>query len=404
MAGMRNKIIVLTVFILLIGSVEASVVIPFSSPENSFSAVSSYLEKLDKSVYISAYTFGSREFAGSLIEAKRRGVDVKIIVENSPVGEKIDKDFLCVLVNNGLDVYLYEGGLNFLHAKYIIGDNRSLIVTSENFVDDGFHTNRGWGVVVEDPKLAKEALDVYLSDFRESEKIFCENKDSGLDFQKTNKEELKWHEGQRVQVVIAPDAVQDILELLDSAKKSIYIEQFYIYKNWASGKNLFLEKAIEKARDGVDVKIILDSNYYNLDKKDPNSNYYTLEYIKNNILTEKIPVEAKLADLEGLGFSKIHAKGVIVDNSSFLVSSINWNENSPRKNREIGVIVSGDSVKYFLEKFVSDWDSQNTGLGSGRLIEKYNNTILQIVLFIIVVGLVMFLVKRSLKRKSHVSI
>jgi phosphatidylserine/phosphatidylglycerophosphate/cardiolipin synthase-like enzyme len=47
---------------------------------------------------------------------------------------------------------------------------------------------------------------------------------------------------------------------------------------------------------------------------------------------------------------------VIVDDQRVLVSSINWNSNSPNFNREAGVIIDHPGVAhYFLEVFEDDW-------------------------------------------------
>ena len=137
----------------------------------------------------------------------------------------------------------------------------------------------------------------------------------------------------------------------------------YIYKYWSSGKtgsvedtpNLFLESAIDKSREGVDVKILLDSYWYNVDKRNPVSNYYTVEYINKIALEENLNLEAKLVELDELGIEKIHNKGMIIDNKTVLVSSINWNEHSPKNNREAGVVITGDAAEYYAEVFFRDW-------------------------------------------------
>jgi phosphatidylserine/phosphatidylglycerophosphate/cardiolipin synthase-like enzyme len=51
-----------------------------------------------------------------------------------------------------------------------------------------------------------------------------------------------------------------------------------------------------------------------------------------------------------------------VDDRKVLVSSINWNSNSPRFNREAGVIIVHPGVaQYFLSAFEEDW---NPGVAS----------------------------------------
>ena len=49
---------------------------------------------------------------------------------------------------------------------------------------------------------------------------------------------------------------------------------------------------------------------------------------------------------------------MIVDDRYVLVSSINWNSNSPNFNREAGVIIDHPGVaRYFLDVFEDDWNS-----------------------------------------------
>jgi len=68
-------------------------------------------------------------------------------------------------------------------------------------------------------------------------------------------------------------------------------------------------------------------------------------------------MEARLARL-GPGYpEKVHNKGVIVDGDAVLISSVNWNENSPSFNREAGVIIENpDTGAYFSEVFTADWE------------------------------------------------
>src|SRR3989338_6712992 len=186
------------VFVYLIGAVQAATVTTFSSPENSYSVISNYLSGLTKSAYLSVYTFTNLGFAGQLVEASKRGVDIKVIVEDSPVGEEVERGVLCFLQNNGVEVYLYKGRLKFLHAKYIVGDNRSVVVSSENFVDDGFYKNRGWGAVIEDEYTAGELLQAYITDLKDSGKIKCDGETRKIEAKPTEKIKLYKYEDQEV--------------------------------------------------------------------------------------------------------------------------------------------------------------------------------------------------------------
>jgi phosphatidylserine/phosphatidylglycerophosphate/cardiolipin synthase-like enzyme len=154
------------------------------------------------------------------------------------------------------------------------------------------------------------------------------------------------------------------LSLLDSANTSIYIEQFYIYTYWgrrATGSvhetpNLFLEHTIDATRRDVEVRILLDETWYYIERDDPVSNHNTVLYGNKIARIEDLDPEAKLIDLENLGFEKLHAKGIVVDEKAALISSVNCNENSPKNNREVGVIIIREPTEYFANVFKHDWN------------------------------------------------
>jgi len=63
-------------------------------------------------------------------------------------------------------------------------------------------------------------------------------------------------------------------------------------------------------------------------------------------------------------FEYCHNKGVIVDNSIVLISSINWSYEAANENREAGVIISDTNVAgFFVDVFAYDW--QNADIISG---------------------------------------
>ncbi len=401
---MKTLLISFFSFLFLISVAQAATVTPFSSPENSYQAMSDYLAGIQESAYMEVYTFTTLEFADRVAEAANRGVDVKVIVDGSPVGQKVNATILCHLEKNNAQVYLHKTGARYMHAKYIVGNNKSAAVTSENFGSDGFHWNRGWGAVIEDSVLANRLAEIFSEDLKNSEEFVCQENVERKISKPPERIELKKYIEPDPQLIVAPDAVEDMVGLINSAQKSLYIEQFYIYKNWKGGANLFLEAAIEKARRGVDVKILLDSSKYNVEPDEPNSNYNTAEYIKGISVSEKIPLDVRLANLDELKLSKVHNKGLIIDNQTVLISSINWNENSPRNNREIGVAITGDSVGYFLGKFLDDWNSgysqedYTSSLGGKVVSKDYPGITINIVVFIIVVSIGMLLIKRKLSR------
>jgi phosphatidylserine/phosphatidylglycerophosphate/cardiolipin synthase-like enzyme len=156
--------------------------------------------------------------------------------------------------------------------------------------------------------------------------------------------------------IISPDTSSQIIEMINSAERSIEIEQAYIANETTYSLNPYLSAAINASRRGVHVRVLLDSYWYNIEDETDNDEMVAL--INHIGLYEHIPLEARCADLSTSGIEKIHNKGVIVDDQYVLVSSINWNSNSPNFNREAGVIIDHPGVaRYFLDVFEDDWNS-----------------------------------------------
>ncbi len=390
----------LFVFLLLSQPVYASTIIPFSNPENSYNTLIDYLGSLKESVYLSTYTLTSEAITDKLIESSVSGLDVKVLVEDKPVGgiSNYTLSLLCKLYSYEIPVHLYTGDLRFLHAKYIVGDESSVLVSSENFGDSGYSTNkpgnRGWGSIVFDQQISNDLLSIFMEDFDQSEKFICEEKQTRInpDHKQTS---YKVFVDQNVTLLFSPNNSLDIvLGFLESAEKSIYIEQFYIRRFWGEETSPLVNLLVKKAESGVDIKILLDSNYYNLEGKDSNLEF--VEYI--NKIQGNLTIKAKLIDFDNTGLKELHNKGVIVDNNSVLISSVNWNENSFKNNREVGLMITGDVSKYFLGLFEQDWESSSFIPTTGKIIEESTNQIIYIVIFVCGLSVIYYILKHRPKK------
>ncbi len=102
------------------------------------------------------------------------------------------------------------------------------------------------------------------------------------------------------------------------------------------------------------VRILLNDTY--LDPTDPRDNTHTVEYVHEIAQSEGLDLQARIADSGRAGLAKIHNKGIIVDERKVFVSSVNWSQNSPANNREVGLIIDHPAVgAYFTDLFTYDW-------------------------------------------------
>ncbi|MBI2971393.1 MAG: hypothetical protein HYY37_03190 [Candidatus Aenigmarchaeota archaeon] len=396
-------------FLPLLMPVHAATVTTFAAPDSSFAVVQGFIAAANETLSLSTYTFDHARITDELVSARKRSVAVTVLAEANPVGglQNESKAVFCELAKNGIPVHLHTGK-TLIHAKYAIRDNASVLVSTENFGYDGYpangYGNRGWGAVVDDAGMAQEALSIYESDLRDAVLFACTRssysvRSAASNFVVPPRFLPRSFYNQSVQLIAAPGAVDDIIGLIASAHDTLLVEQFYVYRNWGTKKepepNAFLEAAISRARNGTDVKLLLDSTWYNVEERDQNDNDDVVAYVNDIARNESLPLEAKLADTERIGAEKIHAKGIVADNR-VLISSINWNEASPTRNRELGIVVEGEAANYFREVFASDWEPRAGG-ATGKATEKPSGigSVLIIVIVLIALAAVLVVARRG---------
>jgi len=351
----------------------------FVSPDSSYDAITSELKNASKCIYLNVYEFTSLSLCDEIINALIRNVTVNILLDGSPVGGiSLEEKYILKRISN------YGGNIRFIksiseknsysrysfnHGKYLVIDNSTTIIESCNWADTGVPKNpsfgnREWGVIIENSSVADYYVKVFLEDwdinrcdifsmdemdFNISENYYLfengyrGNYRAGL-FSK------KIYGNFTVYPVLSPDtSLQSICNLIDSAKETIYVEQLYIYKDWDAELNPFVERLINKSKNGIEVKVILNYNpFYDSTIEKCNVTKYYLE--QNGIEVKYIYTNWSI-------FTNVHNKGMIVDNKSVLISSINWNENSVTRNREVGIIIENDDIaKYYADVFSYDWD------------------------------------------------
>ena len=152
--------------------------------------------------------------------------------------------------------------------------------------------------------------------------------------------------------VFSPDnSEQLICDAIDSATTTIDIEQLYIYKDWAETLSPLVEHLINKSTQGVTIKIILDYN----------TGYTDTIALLNDTkeFLEQYGIQVKFISSDWSPFTTVHNKGMIIDNQTVLISSINWNEQSVTQNREAGILITNPEIAtYYATVFHADWALQ----------------------------------------------
>ena len=321
------------------------------------------LRSADRRLLLAGYTVTSGGVADELVAAADRGVDVAVLLESGPVGgtPRPTDAVLERLVRADVDVRVIGGEgarYRYHHAKYAVADDR-LLVTTENWKPSGVGgaASRGWGVRLEDASLAADLARAFRADHAgwdtESGTAYRANAsfvdddgpDSAPDALNAAREPTTVPL-ESADLLLAPDNAEGrLLELLDGAEEEILVTQASIDRDTA-----VLEAAIDAARRGVSVRILLDSTWYHADE-----NAALARDLEELAADEELPLEVRLVD-ESDEFEKIHAKGVVIDREVAVVGSANWNDNAFRNNREVLLALHGEAIAaYYAAVFEDDW-------------------------------------------------
>lgn len=318
-------------------------------------------------LFLGGYELGDPAVTAALVAAADRGVEVAVHAEGRPVGgiAAPHAAALDALDDAGIPVTVHRGPYaryGYHHPKYVVIDDQ-VLVTTENFkpAGTGGTASRGWGVIVDSPELADATAAVFEADTGWRDAVAwsaIRTEITRHDDDTTTGDYPAVHQpadygGVRVELFAAPDnAEAGLIELIDTAERSIHIKQMRI----ADADFPLLARAIDRARDGVALRVLLADTWYV--REDNRAVAAELEAIAAE---EGLDIEVALVD-DTPAFDRIHAKGFIIDGSLVAVGSVNWNNHSLRQNRELVVAIEDDAVAgYYLAVFEADWPADDTG-------------------------------------------
>ena len=272
----------------------------------------SMIEQSKKQVFIEVYILTEKRIVQALRDAKKRGVDVRVVLEKNVFGAtSINSKAFKILEGAGVLVTYDNSKLyNFVHTKLLIIDD-TYIITTGNLSYSSFTTNREFYIIGKNAMDLKTLEKIFLADF------------GGREISESTSN-----------LVISPvDSRKKIETLLESAKKDIFL---YAENFWDESILAILSK---KVASGIPVVICM---------ADPSK-------VKSN--TEAMTLlRSKWIDVRTSKNPFIHAKRALVDGIYGYIGSENFSTNSLDENREIGILTKSppDFTKTFHTIFESD--------------------------------------------------
>ncbi len=272
----------------------------------------SKIDASEEKVYLEVYIFTEKRLRKAIIDAHKRWVDVKVILEknvykapslNTQAFKDLQKAWVSVVYSNSQNYALN-------HTKMMIVDDE-VILSTGNYSYSTFRYNREFFLILENKILQKVFLDIFSADFVWDKKNI-----------------------EHPNLILSPFSSREKLQyLLKNAQKSIKI-----YAHNFSDTEV-IDILFQKQKENIDIKMIFP------DLKKVSSNEDEIWKLRK----EKIPLVL-------VWKPEIHAKSILIDDKYLYIGSVNFSSYSIDKNREIGLLINNqDIISKFLDIFQDDF-------------------------------------------------
>ncbi|MCD6427659.1 MAG: hypothetical protein J7L03_06180 [Caldisericaceae bacterium] len=286
----------------------------FVEPDSNDYPITDAIKDAKKSVDLEVYMLSDKYVINSLIDAKKRGVKVRVLLEENPYkGYGANKSVKDKLSHYGVETKWANRAYQLTHSKFLVIDGKTGYILTMNLTKSSFTKNREFGIVTDAQPEVGELEKIFQCDW--NRKPYTP-KESAL-------------------IVSPENSLSRMEELINSARNEIliYAEEM---EN-ADVENLL----IKKAKSGVKVNVILAS------PKFITSNGDSGKYLSQNFVNVKY-----------LDNPFVHAKVVVIDRSVAYVGSINFSDASLKNNREVGIFVSNeDAIDKIVSTFYKDFEN-----------------------------------------------
>lgn len=244
-----------------------------------------------RSIDLEVYIVTDDIILSALEDAQRRGVAVRVILEEHPFGGAgRQPDIFSRLEEIGIAVRWGNPAFRFTHIKTMVVDDEVAVIMNQNLTTSAFTTNRDFGVITNQPDAVRTAAEIFEADW------------------------TRGAEPDPEPLVVSPtNARETLLGLVEGASVSLDV-----YAEVLRDPEL-LEAFIAAEERGVQVRVIIS----------PSAEF----------AAEREALAAAGVDLRLMSALYVHAKMIMADGKGAYLGSQNLSATSLDLNRELGIIV-----------------------------------------------------------------
>jgi cardiolipin synthase A/B len=304
-------------------------------PDDSAKPILDAINGATKALRIKMFLFSDPSFLKAVIDAQRRGVNVRIMLNPARRdGESENKETHKKLAAAGIEVIDSNPEYDVTHEKSMVVDDTTAFVNSLNLDTKNLTETRDYAIVTSHSHEVAEIIECFEADWHRKP------------FRGGERSHLIWCCG---------NGRERIAQFIDDAKDSMFLQ------NERYQDPVIIERLVRAARRGVKVHIMA---------RPPHK-------LKKGKLVEEVGGMRTMEDvgikIHKLKHLKLHAKMLLADHARAIVGSINLAPGSFDSRRELAIEVDDEHVIKRLSKIVKhDWEhSHPIDLTDEGLLEEF---------------------------------
>lgn len=268
-------------------------------PRDGIDPLLSAIRRAERTIELTIYRADRLEIEQELVNAAERGVRVHVLTTTTNRDDARNlRKLEARLSQTGVKVSQTATDLIRYHNKMMIIDRRTLYLLTFNFTFLDIHHSRSLGVIIDDPAVVAEAVELFAADAAQR------------------------RPPQPSHLIVSPlNARARLTEFVRGAQR-----QLLIYDSRLNDARI-IRALREQARAGIEVKVIGE-----MDKR-----------------ARGIPVQP-------MPLLSLHAQAIIRDGKEVFLGSQSLRKAELDERREVGVIISDpEALKHFFVIFELDW-------------------------------------------------
>lgn len=286
-------------------------------PGDGVGPVLSEMRSARTSLDVVVYLLTNKEVVAEIVAAHRRGVRVRVMVEEDPFGGGSGNGAaLKQLDAGGVEWKFGNPTYRYTHEKAIITDRRRALVMTANLTKSAFTRNREYIALLTSTPEVDEIQALFDADWNRTRRV------------------------PRVPSLVVSDtnSREKLLGLIGSAGQTLEIHAEVMADREIRGA------LVAAHRRGVRVRVIMSA-------PEPGESSY-------EGLSELARAGVEVRTLES---PYIHAKAVLADGGRAYIGSINFTATSMDQNRELGLLTeTADVLRELRQAFKEDWEKGET--------------------------------------------